>query len=83
MGEVVNLLSVDVQRLSESVLYLNGLWLPLLWIIVCFVYLWQVWRVCGVGRRFEWSPPVSPPSSCPVCTVGRPDGKVLGKVGFA
>ncbi|KFO20675.1 Multidrug resistance-associated protein 6 [Fukomys damarensis] len=42
VGDVVNLLSVDVQRLSESVLYLNGLWLPLLWITICFVYLWQL-----------------------------------------
>ncbi|XP_005391138.1 PREDICTED: multidrug resistance-associated protein 6 [Chinchilla lanigera] len=42
VGDVVNLLSVDVQRLSESVLYLNGLWLPLLWISVCFAYLWQL-----------------------------------------
>ncbi|MEJ1287069.1 hypothetical protein NN561_018084 [Cricetulus griseus] len=41
-GDVVNLVSVDVQRLTESVLYLNALWLPFLWIIVCFVYLWQV-----------------------------------------
>ncbi|XP_042554357.1 ATP-binding cassette sub-family C member 6 [Dipodomys spectabilis] len=42
VGDVVNLVAVDVQRLSESVLYLNGLWLPLLWIVVCFVYLWQL-----------------------------------------
>ncbi|XP_063082695.1 ATP-binding cassette sub-family C member 6 [Cavia porcellus] len=42
VGDVVNLLSVDVQRLSESVLYLNGLWLPLLWMVVCFAYLWQL-----------------------------------------
>uniref|UniRef100_A0A8C2QL20 ATP-binding cassette sub-family C member 6 n=1 Tax=Cricetulus griseus TaxID=10029 RepID=A0A8C2QL20_CRIGR len=41
-GDVVNLVSVDVQRLTESVLYLNALWLPFLWIIVCFVYLWQL-----------------------------------------
>ncbi|KAF4015618.1 hypothetical protein G4228_006964 [Cervus hanglu yarkandensis] len=41
VGDVVNLVSVDVQRLTESVTYLNGLWLPLVWIIVCFVYLWQ------------------------------------------
>ncbi|XP_012979666.2 multidrug resistance-associated protein 6 isoform X2 [Mesocricetus auratus] len=41
-GDVVNLVSVDVQRLTESVLYLNGLWLPFLWILVCFVYLWQL-----------------------------------------
>ncbi|XP_004644561.1 multidrug resistance-associated protein 6 isoform X1 [Octodon degus] len=42
VGDVVNLLSVDVQRLSDSVLYLNGLWLPLFWICVCFTYLWQL-----------------------------------------
>ncbi|KAF5918367.1 hypothetical protein HPG69_011807 [Diceros bicornis minor] len=42
VGDVVNLVSVDVQRLTESVTYLNGLWLPLVWIVVCFVYLWQV-----------------------------------------
>ncbi|XP_066130855.1 ATP-binding cassette sub-family C member 6 [Saccopteryx bilineata] len=42
IGDVVNLVSVDVQRLTESVLYLNGLWLPLVWIIICFVYLWQL-----------------------------------------
>ncbi|XP_037363977.1 ATP-binding cassette sub-family C member 6 [Talpa occidentalis] len=42
VGDVVNLVSVDVQRLAESVLFLNGLWLPIIWIIVCFVYLWQL-----------------------------------------
>ncbi|XP_065780478.1 ATP-binding cassette sub-family C member 6 isoform X1 [Muntiacus reevesi] len=42
VGDVVNLVSVDVQRLTESITYLNGLWLPLVWIIVCFVYLWQL-----------------------------------------
>ncbi|XP_076790552.1 ATP-binding cassette sub-family C member 6 isoform X5 [Arvicanthis niloticus] len=41
-GDVVNLVSVDIQRLVESVIYLNGLWLLFLWIIVCFVYLWQL-----------------------------------------
>ncbi|KAM9583858.1 ATP-binding cassette sub-family C member 6 isoform 1-T1 [Trichechus inunguis] len=42
VGDVVNLVSVDVQRLTESILYLNGLWLPLIWIVVCFVLLWQL-----------------------------------------
>uniref|UniRef100_A0A4X2KAW1 ABC-type glutathione-S-conjugate transporter n=1 Tax=Vombatus ursinus TaxID=29139 RepID=A0A4X2KAW1_VOMUR len=28
VGEVINLVSVDVQRLMDAVLYLNGLWLP-------------------------------------------------------
>lgn len=39
---MVNLVSVDAQRLAESVIYLNGLWLLFLWILICFVYLWQV-----------------------------------------
>ncbi|XP_047388734.1 ATP-binding cassette sub-family C member 6 isoform X2 [Sciurus carolinensis] len=42
VGDVVNLLSVDLQRLTESVLYLNGLWMLLLWIVICFIYLWQL-----------------------------------------
>ncbi|XP_041505751.1 ATP-binding cassette sub-family C member 6 isoform X1 [Microtus oregoni] len=41
-GDVVNLVSVDIQRLTESVLYLNALWLLFLWISICFVYLWQL-----------------------------------------
>ncbi|KAM5328261.1 ATP-binding cassette sub-family C member 6 isoform 4-T4 [Glossophaga mutica] len=42
VGDVVNLVSVDVPRLTENILNLNGLWLPLVWIVVCFVYLWQL-----------------------------------------
>uniref|UniRef100_A0A2K6H0T0 ATP-binding cassette sub-family C member 6 n=1 Tax=Propithecus coquereli TaxID=379532 RepID=A0A2K6H0T0_PROCO len=42
VGDVVNLVSVDVQRVTESIVYLNGLWLPVIWIMVCFVYLWQL-----------------------------------------
>lgn len=50
---MVNLVSVDVQRLVESILHLNGLWLLFLWIIVCFVYLWQVWsRRSGSGLMY-------------------------------
>lgn len=55
VGDVVNLVSVDVQRLTESIIYLNGLWLPLVWIVVCFVYLWQVHD--GRKTGFEQSPP--------------------------
>ncbi|XP_048645510.1 ATP-binding cassette sub-family C member 6 [Marmota marmota marmota] len=51
VGDVVNLLSVDVPRLTESVLYLNSSWLLLLWICLCFAYLWQVrGRGAGLGR---------------------------------
>lgn len=57
VGDVVNLVSVDVQRATESVMYLNGLWLPLIWIVVCFVYLWQVRRAEGAGFELNPSPP--------------------------
>ncbi|XP_076997790.1 ATP-binding cassette sub-family C member 6 [Tamandua tetradactyla] len=42
VGDVVNLVSVDVQRLIESIVFLNGLWLPLIWITMCLVFLWQL-----------------------------------------
>ncbi|XP_030874909.1 multidrug resistance-associated protein 6 isoform X2 [Leptonychotes weddellii] len=42
VGDVVNLVSVDVQRLMESVIYLNGPWITIIWMIICFVYLWQL-----------------------------------------
>ncbi|XP_056662286.1 LOW QUALITY PROTEIN: ATP-binding cassette sub-family C member 6 [Monodelphis domestica] len=42
VGEIINLVSVDVQRLMDAVLYLNGLWLPVIWIIICFTFLWQL-----------------------------------------
>ncbi|XP_027695445.1 multidrug resistance-associated protein 6 isoform X3 [Vombatus ursinus] len=42
VGEVINLVSVDVQRLMDAVLYLNGLWLPVVWMTVCFTFLWQL-----------------------------------------
>lgn len=62
-------MSVDVQRVTESVVFLNGLWLPLVWIIVCFVYLWQVCSVEGAG--WELNPTPSPSSLDPVsiCTL--------------
>uniref|UniRef100_A0A8D0R0I7 ABC-type glutathione-S-conjugate transporter n=1 Tax=Sus scrofa TaxID=9823 RepID=A0A8D0R0I7_PIG len=42
VGDAVNVASVDVQRVIESITFLNGLWLPLIWIVICFVYLWQL-----------------------------------------
>ncbi|XP_044535039.1 ATP-binding cassette sub-family C member 6 [Gracilinanus agilis] len=42
VGEIINLVSVDVQRLMDAVLYLNGLWLPVIWMIICFTFLWQL-----------------------------------------
>ncbi|XP_020828088.1 ATP-binding cassette sub-family C member 6 isoform X2 [Phascolarctos cinereus] len=42
VGEIINLVSVDVQRLMDAVLYLNGLWLPVVWMTLCFTFLWQL-----------------------------------------
>lgn len=55
MGDVVNLVSVDVQRLVESTMYLNGLWMTIIWMTACFVYLWQVCRSSEtLGRGYQW-----------------------------
>lgn len=74
VGDVVNLVSVDVQRLTDSVLYLNRLWLPLIWIVICFVYLWQV-RVVLPGQ--ELSSPL-----LPTCTAGTSQGKSWARIPF-
>ncbi|XP_072454177.1 ATP-binding cassette sub-family C member 6 isoform X2 [Notamacropus eugenii] len=42
VGEIINLVSVDIQRLMDAVLYLNGLWLPLVWMTICFTLLCQL-----------------------------------------
>ncbi|XP_043945091.1 multidrug resistance-associated protein 1-like [Protopterus annectens] len=40
-GEIINLLSVDVQRLMDLVIYFNGIWLAPIQIALCFFFLWQ------------------------------------------
>lgn len=42
VGEIVNLISVDVQKLMDLIIYFNGTWLAPIRIIICFVFLWQV-----------------------------------------
>ncbi|XP_038618795.1 multidrug resistance-associated protein 6 isoform X2 [Tachyglossus aculeatus] len=42
VGEIVNLVSVDVQRLVDAVVYFNGIWICPIWIIICFIFLWQL-----------------------------------------
>ncbi|KAK2533375.1 Abcc6 [Columba guinea] len=41
VGEIVNLISVDVQKLMDLIIYFNGTWLAPIRIIICFVFLWQ------------------------------------------
>uniref|UniRef100_A0A8D0DKV9 ATP-binding cassette sub-family C member 6 n=1 Tax=Salvator merianae TaxID=96440 RepID=A0A8D0DKV9_SALMN len=41
-GEIVNLVSVDVQKLMDAIIYLNGTWLAPVRILICFVFLWQL-----------------------------------------
>ncbi|XP_028913670.1 multidrug resistance-associated protein 6 isoform X4 [Ornithorhynchus anatinus] len=42
VGEIVNLVSVDVQRLVDAVVYFNGIWICPIWIVICFIFLWQL-----------------------------------------
>ncbi|XP_071426855.1 ATP-binding cassette sub-family C member 6 isoform X2 [Pithys albifrons albifrons] len=42
IGEIVNLVSVDVQKLMDLIIYFNGTWLAPIRIIICFVFLWQL-----------------------------------------
>uniref|UniRef100_A0A8C3D4E9 ABC-type glutathione-S-conjugate transporter n=1 Tax=Cairina moschata TaxID=8855 RepID=A0A8C3D4E9_CAIMO len=42
VGEIVNLISVDVQKLMDLIIYFNGTWLAPIRIIICFVFLWQL-----------------------------------------
>uniref|UniRef100_A0A8C0H6S6 ABC-type glutathione-S-conjugate transporter n=1 Tax=Chelonoidis abingdonii TaxID=106734 RepID=A0A8C0H6S6_CHEAB len=42
VGEIVNLVCVDVQRLMDLIIYFNGTWLAPIRIIICFVFLWQL-----------------------------------------
>ncbi|XP_062999664.1 ATP-binding cassette sub-family C member 6 isoform X2 [Elgaria multicarinata webbii] len=41
-GEIVNLVSVDVQKLMDLIIYFNGTWLAPIRIIICFIFLWQL-----------------------------------------
>nr|XP_060642317.1 ATP-binding cassette sub-family C member 6 [Anolis sagrei ordinatus] len=42
VGEIVNLVSVDVQKLMDLIIYFNGTWLAPIRIVICFVFLWQL-----------------------------------------
>ncbi|NXX50089.1 MRP6 protein, partial [Tricholaema leucomelas] len=42
VGEIVNLVSVDVQKLMDLIVYFNGTWLAPIRIIICFIFLWQL-----------------------------------------
>ncbi|NWW67276.1 MRP6 protein, partial [Ifrita kowaldi] len=42
IGETVNLVSVDVQKLMDLIIYFNGTWLAPIRIVICFVFLWQL-----------------------------------------
>ncbi|NWV99416.1 MRP1 protein, partial [Machaerirhynchus nigripectus] len=42
VGGIVNLVSVDVQKLMDLIIYFNGTWLAPIRIIICFVFLWQL-----------------------------------------
>ncbi|XP_030067577.1 multidrug resistance-associated protein 6 isoform X2 [Microcaecilia unicolor] len=41
-GEIVTLVSVDVQKLMDLIIYFNGIWLAPVRIVICFIFLWQL-----------------------------------------
>lgn len=46
VGEIVNLVSADTQKLMDFVVYFNAVWLAPIEIALCLFFLWQVyWNV--------------------------------------
>lgn len=48
MGEIVNLVSADTQKLMDFVVYFNAVWLAPIEISLCLFFLWQVRPQCRV-----------------------------------
>uniref|UniRef100_A0A8D3EAF9 ABC-type glutathione-S-conjugate transporter n=1 Tax=Scophthalmus maximus TaxID=52904 RepID=A0A8D3EAF9_SCOMX len=44
VGEIVNLVSADTQKLMDFVVYFNAVWLAPIEIVLCLFFLWQVCR---------------------------------------
>lgn len=44
VGEIVNLVSADTQKLMDFVVYFNAVWLAPIEIALCLFFLWQVFR---------------------------------------
>lgn len=44
VGEIVNLVSADTQKLMDFVVYFNAVWLAPIEIALCLFFLWQVCR---------------------------------------
>lgn len=42
VGEIVNLVSADTQKLMDFVVYFNAVWLAPIEIALCLFFLWQV-----------------------------------------
>lgn len=80
VGEIVNLVSADTQKLMDFVVYFNAVWLAPIEIALCLFFLWQV---CWNAMFSQWLPFIqfsstmpwqlffflffSPPAFRPVC----------------
>ncbi|KAK1877375.1 Multidrug resistance-associated protein 1 [Dissostichus eleginoides] len=42
MGEIINLVSADTQKLMDFVVYFNSIWITPIEITLCFYFLWQL-----------------------------------------
>lgn len=50
VGEIVNLVSADTQKLMDFVVYFNAVWLAPIEIALCLFFLWQVWRAFAISH---------------------------------
>ena len=41
VGEIINLMSVDAQKLQDAPVYLHGIWVAPLVVVLCMYFLWQ------------------------------------------
>ena len=53
VGEIVNLVSADTQKLMDFVVYFNAVWLAPIEIALCLFFLWQVTSLGHKQRRTD------------------------------
>ena len=49
VGEMVNLMSVDSEKVKEMFVWLDSLWYPFFTIVLCIGFLWQIVGVAALA----------------------------------
>ena len=49
VGEMVNLMSVDSEKVKEMFIWLDALWFPVFTVVLCVGFLWQVVGVAALA----------------------------------